>query len=228
MPSLSAGQDGKLNRSFVWCYTARKQKIQTGLFSSPFFLLVWSCCIWVGTLSQPFLQKWLTCPTSVTWSCVTTASKVSPRSSPGNHIHHQYLTSVTSSKQYPEARCVSALHRSDNHIPTVTFCRCQHFKVPLCLTQAPLTEISESPQQLTHLPAEGDSQPGAPARAQSPWQPTGGALCQGDDLRPPFTTWVSGTHHQEPKYSLLPLWPALKPAALSGPGQQVPQPQVCR
>lgn len=49
-------------------------------------------------------------------------------------------------------------------------------------SQAPLAEVSESPQQLADLPAKRDPQPGAPAGAQSPRQPAGGALCQGDDL----------------------------------------------
>lgn len=64
--------------------------------------------------------------------------------------------------------------------------------VPL---QAPLTEISKPPQQLAHLPAEGDPLPGAPARAQSPWQPAGGAFCQGDDLRPPIAARAVRTYH---------------------------------
>lgn len=49
-----------------------------------YHLLVWSCCIWVETSSQLFLLKWPTCPTSPTWFYVTTASKVSHHSSPGN------------------------------------------------------------------------------------------------------------------------------------------------
>lgn len=49
--------------------------------------LDWSFCILVGTSSHPYLQKWLTCPTSATWSSVITASKVSLRSSPGNCTH---------------------------------------------------------------------------------------------------------------------------------------------
>lgn len=52
-----------------------------------FVLLGWSCCIWVGTWSQLFPLKWLTCPTSATWSSVTTAFKASPLSSPGNGRH---------------------------------------------------------------------------------------------------------------------------------------------
>lgn len=43
--------------------------------------------------------------------------------------------------------------------------------------QALLVAIFKSPQQLADLPAEGDPLPGAPARAQSSWEPTGGALC---------------------------------------------------
>lgn len=48
--------------------------------------------------------------------------------------------------------------------------------------QDALTAIFKPSQQLANLLAKGDTQPGAPARAQSPWQPSGGALCQGDDL----------------------------------------------
>lgn len=48
--------------------------------------------------------------------------------------------------------------------------------------QDALAAIVKSPQQLAHLLATGDTQPGAPARAQSPWQPSGGEVCQGDDV----------------------------------------------
>lgn len=60
--------------------------------------------------------------------------------------------------------------------------------------QAPLAAIFKPPQQLAHLPAAGDPLPGAPAGAQPPRQPAGGALCQGDDLRPPLAARIGGAY----------------------------------
>lgn len=54
----------------------------------------------------------------------------------------------------------------------------KHISMSLFVSlQALLVAIFKSPQQLADLPAEGDPLPGAPARAQSSWEPTGGALC---------------------------------------------------
>lgn len=99
----------------------------------------------MGTSSQPFLQKWPTCPTSATWSYVTTASKVSPRSSPG-----KYTNSISSK------RC---LHGSGN----ITFLwfgfgRRQYFLskfLLLCHSRLhSLRSLSLHNNLLTYLPRE--------------------------------------------------------------------------
>lgn len=77
--------------------------------------------------------------------------------------------------------------------------------VPLAVpTQALLAEISESPQQPADLPSARDPQPGAPAGAQPSWQPSGGALRQGNDLRPALTAGTRRPDREKPQHSLPP------------------------
>ena len=188
------------------CTSSNSPWIVILIFAASFFLSVWSCCIWVETSSQPFLRKWRTCPTSATWSCVTIASKVSPHNSPGNCCPPP--PSFQSNLQ-----CITSLQ---NLVALLNY---------LCVwLQAPLAAIFKSPQQLAHLPAKGNPLPGAPAGAQPQRQPPGGALCQGDDLRPALVARIGRTYGQERKHSLPPRWHALKSAAIPGPGQQVSQP----
>lgn len=94
--------------------------------------------------------------------------------------------------------------------------------------QAPLIALAESPQQLAHVSASGDPEPCAPAGAQPPREPVGGALRQGAGVRPPLATGAGRANHHEQECPLLAARLALPPAQVLGPGQQVPQPQMCR